>query len=111
MPRQSRARWELSLALHDLSIDEKQVFLEGYGLAEKKFREMRRSSKHSNIINYAPEIGRLAEAKDPVKLEHIKLGFQARWIILFPLNLAISRIDKIGLNRLSAAFWRISSNY
>jgi hygromycin-B 4-O-kinase len=61
--------WELSLALHDLSIDEKQEFLEGYGLAEKKFREIAPLVKAFNIINYAPEIGRLAEAKDTVKLE------------------------------------------
>ena len=30
--------WELSLALHDLWIDEKQIFLEGYGISEKNYR-------------------------------------------------------------------------
>ncbi len=34
-------QWELSLVLHDLSIDEKQVFLEGYGISEKKLRKFR----------------------------------------------------------------------
>jgi len=64
--------WELSLALHDLGIDEKQVFLEGYGLPEKKVREIAPVMKAINIVNYAPEIERLAEAKDTVRLEQYR---------------------------------------
>ncbi len=64
--------WELSLALHDLSIDEKQKFLEGYGLAEKKIREIAPLVKAFNIVNYAPTIERLAEAKDATKLEQYR---------------------------------------
>lgn len=32
--------WELSISLHDLSIDEKHLFLEGYGLDMKQVQEM-----------------------------------------------------------------------
>lgn len=64
--------WELSLALHDLSIDEKQVFLEGYGLGEKKIKEVSPLVKAINVINYAPEIERLAEQKDLIRLEQYR---------------------------------------
>lgn len=65
-------QWELSLALHDLSIDEKQIFLEGYGLSEKKIREIAPLMTAFNIINYAPKIERLAQAKDAAKLEQYR---------------------------------------
>jgi aminoglycoside phosphotransferase (APT) family kinase protein len=64
--------WELSLALHDLSIDEKQEFLEGYGLKEKEMLKVAPVVKAINIINYAPEIERLAQAKEKAKLEQYR---------------------------------------
>lgn len=64
--------WELSLALHDLSIDEKQEFLEGYGLNEKKLGEIMPAVKAINIINYAPEIERLAQEKEKAKLKQYR---------------------------------------
>jgi aminoglycoside phosphotransferase (APT) family kinase protein len=64
--------WELSLALHDLSIDEKQLFLEGYGVKEKNLIEIMPLVKAINFINYAPEIERLANEKDKVHLEQLR---------------------------------------
>jgi aminoglycoside phosphotransferase (APT) family kinase protein len=64
--------WELSLALHDLSIDEKQEFLEGYGMADKDLLKGAPIIKALNILNYAPEIGRLAAAKEKGQLAHLK---------------------------------------
>jgi aminoglycoside phosphotransferase (APT) family kinase protein len=64
--------WELSVALHDLSIDEKQAFLEGYGLKQPKIVGMAPMIKALNVINYAPEIERLAEAKDFARLEQYR---------------------------------------
>ena len=61
--------WELSIALHDFSIDEKQLFLDGYGLKEKKILEILPLVKAINFINYAPEIERLAIEKDAEHLE------------------------------------------
>jgi aminoglycoside phosphotransferase (APT) family kinase protein len=60
--------WELALALHDLSIDEKQHFLEGYGLNEKKIAEAAPLMKAFNLINYTGEVERLAAEKDNVRL-------------------------------------------
>lgn len=64
--------WELSIALHDLSIDEKQIFLEGYGLSEKKLREAAPLMKAFNLINYAAQIEQFAEAKDNNRLEQYR---------------------------------------
>jgi aminoglycoside phosphotransferase (APT) family kinase protein len=65
-------QWELSLALHDLSIDQKQEFLAGYGLREKEVVEMAPAIKALNIINYAPEIERLVESNDAGRLEQYR---------------------------------------
>jgi aminoglycoside phosphotransferase (APT) family kinase protein len=67
------AYWELSLALHDLSIDEKQEFLGGYGLSEKEVIESAPFIKALNLLNYAPEIERLAQAKDVQRLEQQRI--------------------------------------
>jgi aminoglycoside phosphotransferase (APT) family kinase protein len=66
------AYWELSLALHDLSIDEKQEFLKGYGWTEKKLTESAPFIKALNFINYAAKIEHLAVAKDKQQLEQLR---------------------------------------
>ncbi len=65
--------WELSLALHDLSIDEKQTFLEGYGLRAAEVAEIAPVMKALNLVNYAPEVERLAESHDASGLEQYRL--------------------------------------
>jgi aminoglycoside phosphotransferase (APT) family kinase protein len=64
--------WELSIALHDLSIDEKQIFLEGYGIKEKDLREAAPLMKAFNLINYAGDVERFAEEKDNNRLEQYR---------------------------------------
>ena len=58
--------------MHDLSIDEKQAFLEGYGLKQPRIVEMAPMIRALNVINYAPEIERMAEATDFAMLEQYK---------------------------------------
>jgi hygromycin-B 4-O-kinase len=65
--------WELAIALHDLSIDEKQAFLEGYGLSWKRVKELAPALKAINIINYAPHIGNAAQTRDTAGLEAYRL--------------------------------------
>jgi hygromycin-B 4-O-kinase len=64
--------WDLSISLHDLSIDEKQLFLEGYGLKEKEVVALMPLIKAINFINYAPEVERLAIEKDIEHLEKLR---------------------------------------
>ena len=65
--------WELSLALHDLSVDEKQEFLEGYGLRDGEMAELAPLVKALNVINYAPELERLLESNDVVSVERYRV--------------------------------------
>lgn len=63
--------WELSTALHDLGIDGKQQFVEGYGIKPKKLRDTMPLIKAFNIANYATAIDMIA--KDKRLLEHYRM--------------------------------------
>lgn len=65
--------WDLSLALHDLGIDEKQDFLKGYGLSPKKFKEMSNAIKVFNLLHYASEMGKPDAKKDKDLFEEYRL--------------------------------------
>lgn len=65
--------WDLSIALHDLSIDDKQFFLEGYGMKPKEYAVIYETIKSFNLINYAPVIDDLAKRKDINNLEYYRL--------------------------------------
>ncbi|MBV1693697.1 MAG: phosphotransferase [Hyphomicrobiales bacterium] len=56
--------WDLAIALHDLSIDEKQAFCEGYGLTSAEVRKLAPFLKAFNILNYVPFIERAASGDD-----------------------------------------------
>lgn len=66
-------QWELSIALHDLSIDEKDLFIEGYGLHSKQMAEMSPLIKAFNIINYANAIEGAVNDGDHKALAEFKL--------------------------------------
>ncbi len=65
--------WDLSIALHDLSIDGKQKFLEGYELDIVEFSKKAYSLTLFNIMNYIPALQRILKKKDKKKLELYKL--------------------------------------
>ena len=69
-------QWELSIALHDLSIDEKQLFIEGYGLNNSHVEEMAPLIKAFNIINYYGVAAGAVEQQDHKKLAEIKLRLE-----------------------------------
>ena len=66
-------QWDLSISLHDLSIDEKQVFLEGYGLGLTEVEEMSPLIKAFNIVNYSNAIANAAESGDHKALADFRL--------------------------------------
>jgi hygromycin-B 4-O-kinase len=66
-------QWELSIALHDLSIDEKHVFIEGYGLSNRQIEEMAPLIKAFNILNYSQAIEQAVEKDDNKRLGELKL--------------------------------------
>jgi len=64
--------WELSIALHDLTMDEKQCFLEGYGLNLKQYMKISPAIKALNILNYARVIRHGLERKDHKRLLNLR---------------------------------------
>ncbi|MGK2863516.1 MAG: phosphotransferase family protein [Chitinophagaceae bacterium] len=64
--------WDTSIALHDLSIDAHRQYLEGYGINGKKLRDMSTALKVFNLLNYAPEIEKIALNKEREKLDQYK---------------------------------------
>jgi aminoglycoside phosphotransferase (APT) family kinase protein len=66
-------QWELSIALHDLAIDEKHLFIEGYGLRAEQLEEMAPLIKAFNIINYASAVGLAVETEDHKSIAEFKL--------------------------------------
>lgn len=67
--------WDLSLALHDLSIDAKQAFLEGYGCSVAEIAGIADVLKAFNIINYAPFVEQAAAKKDEALLALYRTRF------------------------------------
>ena len=66
-------QWDLSISLHDLSIDEKHLFLEGYGLSPEEVEEMSPLIKAFNILNYRDAIEHAIQKKDEKTLANIRL--------------------------------------
>ena len=69
-------QWELSIALHDLSIDEKQIFLEGYGLSSEQIESMAPLIKAFNLLNYSTAIEIAIEKNDHKSLTDLRLRLQ-----------------------------------
>lgn len=65
--------WELSIALHDLSIDEKHTFIDGYGLKPEHIEQMAPLIKTFNILNYQGPFAAAIEQDDQQKLAEMRL--------------------------------------
>jgi hygromycin-B 4-O-kinase len=67
--------WDLSIALHDLSVDAQQRFLKGYGLKQGALEESAFAMKIFNLLNYSPVIKQLIANKKQNKetLEHYRM--------------------------------------
>jgi aminoglycoside phosphotransferase (APT) family kinase protein len=64
--------WDLSLALHDLAVDGKEAFLEGYGMAPEALAEAGPALRAFNVLNYAGVVERAAEERDEGKLAWLR---------------------------------------
>ncbi len=64
--------WDFSLALHDLSIDEKEQFLAGYGVSSGMMRKCAPVVKAINIVNYAPVVERQEQRHRSDRLDQLR---------------------------------------
>ena len=69
------ALWDLSLALHDLTIDEKQAFLQGYGYGPRELTKSIGYMRLLNALNYAPFIAAMAERNEMARLNWHRARF------------------------------------
>ena len=65
--------WDLSLALHDLSIEGKHSFIKGYGLDIADFDHHAYALTVFNLLNYVPELRDLFKKKKHQELELYRL--------------------------------------
>ena len=65
--------WELSIALHDLSIDDKHILLEGYGMDGSTFEQMAPLIKAFNVLNYYGALRAAVEQADHKVLNEFQL--------------------------------------
>jgi aminoglycoside phosphotransferase (APT) family kinase protein len=56
--------WELAIALHDLGVDEKEAFLDGYGIGPREFAKMSEVITLFNILHYSSVVEKAAKRKD-----------------------------------------------
>jgi aminoglycoside phosphotransferase (APT) family kinase protein len=64
--------WDMSIALHDLGADEKQIFIEGYGMSMSEYLKIANYIRALNIINYAYFVEAAYIAKDQDKIEKFR---------------------------------------
>jgi len=67
--------WDLSIALHDLTIDEKQAFLQGYGCGPRELTKSIGFMRLLNALNYAPFIAAMAQGNENAKLNWHRARF------------------------------------
>lgn len=68
--------WDLSIALHDLSIDAKMEFLKGYGISASELKKISPFLKAINVLNYSATIENLAQEKNKEALTFHQLRLQ-----------------------------------
>lgn len=54
--------WDLSIALHDLGPDEREAFLDGYGMSPAGFERAASCVRALNLLNYAAALERALQA-------------------------------------------------
>lgn len=65
--------WDLSIALHDLSMDDKQLFLDAYGIPPARFAVMADAVKTLNVLHYAMKADRLLRGMDAAEKAALRL--------------------------------------
>lgn len=56
--------WDLSIALHDLGPDEREAFLDGYGLSPAAFERAAPFLRALNLLNYAAALEAASQARE-----------------------------------------------
>ena len=69
----------MSLALHDLSVDAKQAFLEGYGMSPAQVLEAAPVLRAFNVLNYAQAVDRATDEAKASPAPALAAAFKDVW--------------------------------
>jgi aminoglycoside phosphotransferase (APT) family kinase protein len=64
--------WDLAIALHDLGIDDKRAFVEGYGIDADTLPALAPALRALNLLHYAPVLERALADGDDAELAHLQ---------------------------------------
>jgi len=64
--------WDLSLALHDLSVDAKEELLAGYGTTPRELMDAAPALRAFNVLNYAAIVSRTVKENDQPTLDRLR---------------------------------------
>jgi aminoglycoside phosphotransferase (APT) family kinase protein len=76
--------WDLSLALHDLSIDEKRAYAEAYGIEERELLAIAPAVRALNVLNYAPAVEQADAEGNQAELTHLRLRLNGVFDLYWP---------------------------
>lgn len=65
--------YDFSIALHDLGVDGKEAFLDGYGLRPKAYRDALPFIRFFNVLDYADAVEQAAQQKDRARVAALRL--------------------------------------
>lgn len=64
--------WDVSLALHDLSVDAKEELLAGYGMTPRELLDAAPALRAFNVLNYAAVVERAVKEDDQPTLDRLR---------------------------------------
>lgn len=71
-------QWDMSIAMDAFNVDEKALFLEGYGMSHGEYRKISQGVKVINLLNFAPFVDMAFEEKNEAKRKDIVDGIRTR---------------------------------
>lgn len=71
--------WDLAIALHDLNDDEKEAFLEGYGMSPRAYAQALRFIRLLNVLHYGVAVGQLLAQKDRTRIAWYRARMQGQF--------------------------------
>jgi hygromycin-B 4-O-kinase len=71
--------WDLSIALHDLNDDEKESFLDGYGMTPRSYAQALRFVRALNTLNYGNAVEELRRGKARERMAWYRARMQGQF--------------------------------
>jgi Ser/Thr protein kinase RdoA (MazF antagonist) len=78
--------WDLALALHDLTVDEKDAFLDGYAFGDGDLRAAPAVLAALNMLHYAPFAVAAERAGDEDRMRHYRRRFAGLYDLYSPAS-------------------------